>query len=77
MWEKGILGDSNPTSLNYTIFYTISQQFGTRGRQEHHQIHIEDLKIVKKAGSGEPEYIEWVEGLTKTCQGGLSKKESP
>jgi len=73
---KGYTRDSNPTSLNYTIFYTISQQFGTRGHQEHHQICIEDQKIVKKAGTGEPEYItEWVEGLTKTRQGGLSMKE--
>ena len=75
LWAKGVLGDSNPTSLNYTIFYTISQQFGTRGRQEHHQIRIEELKFVKNAGTGETEYIEWVEGLTKTRQGGLSKKE--
>lgn len=48
MWAKGILRDNNTTSLNYTIFYTISQQFGNREHQEHHQIHIEDLKIVKR-----------------------------
>ena len=46
LWAKGVLGNSNPTSLNYTIFYTISQQFGTRGQQEHHQIRIEELKFV-------------------------------
>ena len=48
MWVKGILGDSNPTSLKYTIFYTISQQFGNREHQEHRQIHIEYLKNVKR-----------------------------
>jgi len=48
MWAKGILGDSDPTSLNYTIFYAICQQFGNREHQEHHQIHIEDQKIVKR-----------------------------
>jgi len=48
MLAKGILGDSSPTSLNYTIFYAISQQFGNREHQEHHQIHIEDQKIVKR-----------------------------
>ena len=75
MWSKGVLGDGNPKSLNYTIFYMTSQQFGTRGRQEHHQICIEDLKFVKSPGTGETEYIEWVEGLTKTRQGGLCKKD--
>ncbi len=75
MWEKGVLGDSNPVSLNYAVFYTLSQHFGTRGRQEHHQIRVEELKFVKSAVTGGTEYVEWVEGLTKTRQGGLVKKE--
>ena len=65
MWSKGVLGDGNPKSLNYTIFYMTSQQFGTRGRQEHHQICIEDLKFVKIPGTGETEYTEWVRGSDK------------
>ena len=51
MWSKGVLGDGNPKSLNYTIFYMTSQQFGTRGQQEHHQICIEYLKFVKIPGT--------------------------
>ena len=47
LWERGVLGSTNPTSLNYAIFFIISQQFGTRGCQEHHQIKIEELKFVK------------------------------
>ena len=35
----------NPISLNYTIFFLISQHFGTRGRQEHHEMRIEDFKV--------------------------------
>ena len=31
MWSKGVLGDGNPKSLNYTIFYMTSQHFGTHG----------------------------------------------
>ena len=38
LWSSGVLGSENPTSLNYTIFIIFSQHFGTRGRQEHHQI---------------------------------------
>jgi len=25
LWSKGVLGDGNPKSLNYTIFYMTSQ----------------------------------------------------
>ncbi len=74
LWEKRILGSTNPSSLNFTMFYVISQHFGTRGCQEHHQIRLEHLKLVKKP-NGEPHYLEWVEGLTKTRQGGLVKKD--
>ena len=74
LWQLKVLGGKNPKSLNYTIFYLISQQFGTRGCQEHHQLRIEDLKFVRDP-SGSVLYVEWVEGLTKTRQGGLSKTE--
>ena len=68
------MGSTNPTSLNYAIFFTISQQFGTRGCQEHHQIKIEDLKFVKDV-CGKTIYVDWVEGITKTRQGGLVKED--
>ena len=74
LWQLKVLGENNPKSLNYTIFYLLSQQFGTRGCQEHHQLHVEDLKFVHDP-SGITVYVEWVEGLTKTRQGGLSKTE--
>ena len=41
LWET-VLCKMNPVSLNYTI---ISQHFGTTGRQEHHQMKIEDFKL--------------------------------
>ena len=49
LWRRKVLGGYNAKSLNYTwsIFYVISQQFGTRGCQEHHQLRIEDLKFVR------------------------------
>ena len=41
--------------------------------QEHHQIRLEDLKWVKHPKTALTEYIEWVEGITKTRKGGLQK----
>ena len=73
LWKSGVLGGDNPQSLNYTVSYVVSQHFGTRGCQEHHQIRLEHLKIVKNA-EGQTEYLEWIEGVTKTRQG-LSKRD--
>lgn len=68
-----VLGQENPKSLNYTIFFLFGQHFGTRGRQEHHQIQIEDLKQIRDP-AGNLVQIEWIEGPTKTRQGGLNRK---
>ena len=73
LWQHGVLGHSTPQSLNYTVFYQTSQHFGTRGCQEHHQMYIQDLKFVHSPTTGEVEYVEWREGITKTRQGGLVK----
>ena len=35
LWQLEVLGGNNPKSLDYTIFYLISQQFGTRGCPSH------------------------------------------
>ncbi len=37
----------------------IRQHFGTRGRQKHHQIWTDDLKIVRDASAGQISYTEW------------------
>ena len=57
LWERKGFGDEDPRMLNRTIFYTLGQQFGTRGRQEHH-IYLEHLKFVKNPTSGATEYVE-------------------
>jgi len=54
------------------VFYTLSQHFGTQGRQEHYDIRIEELKVVKLL-NGETDFVHWTEGLTKARKGGLSK----
>jgi len=72
LWRM-VLGQENPKSLNYTVFFLFGQHFGTRGRQEHHQIQIEDLKQIRDP-AGKLVQVEWMEGPTKTRQGGLNRK---
>ena len=74
LWTRGVLGGNNAVSLNHTVFFMLSQQFGTRGCQEHHQLRVEDLKFVCDP-QGKTVYVEWVEGVTKTRQGGLKKMD--
>ena len=38
LWSTGVSGGESPRSLNHTMFYVLSQQFGTRGCQEHNQM---------------------------------------
>ena len=64
LWQRKVLGACNAKSLNYTIFFTLSQQFGTRGCQKHHQLRVEDLKFIHNT-SGETIFVEWVKALLK------------
>lgn len=73
LWQR-VLGRSNPKSLNHTVYFMLSQQFETRGCQEHHQLCIKHLKFICDP-TGKTISMEWVEGPTKTRPGGLSKTD--
>ena len=73
LWNTGVLGGDNPKSLNHTVFYIISQHFGTRGRQEHHQIRVEHLRFVCNAQTGVTEFIEWGGGAHENPTGWLGE----
>ena len=67
LWTRDVLGGNNAVSLNHNVFFMLSQQFGTRGCQEHHQLRVEDLKFVRDP-QGKTMYVVWVESPTKTCK---------
>lgn len=61
--REKVLGKHNGEALTNTNFLNISQHFGFRGRQEHHQLKLCDFKIVSISAG---KYIEWsVERLRK------------
>lgn len=72
LWKQGKLGKENPEVLVNTVWWLLTQHFGLRGRQEHHNMKMEDFRITK-ADNG-LEYVEFAEGPTKTRQGGLNQK---
>ena len=56
MWLKNVLGKHDGEALTNVNFLKISQQFGFRSRQEHHQLKFGDFKTVC---TGAGKYVEW------------------
>ena len=72
LWKNRVLGEQNPKSLLYTLWYLLTLHFGLRGCQEHHEMFVEDFNL-NKDDEG-TEYVTFEENPTKTRQGGLRKK---
>lgn len=47
LWTSGQLGGKNPRSLINTLWWLLTQHFGLRGRQEHHEMKVEDYCLQK------------------------------
>ena len=72
LWQNGQLGNQTPRSLINTMWWLLTMNFGLRGRQEHHDMMVEDFSIEKDDDG--VEFITFSEGPTKTRQGGLRVK---
>ncbi|XP_060572537.1 uncharacterized protein KIAA1958-like [Ruditapes philippinarum] len=73
LWEQGILGNENPQSLLYTIFWTIGVNFGLRGGDEHRNLTLENFKILQD--QDEVFYLEYCESVSKTYKGGIKHRQ--
>ena len=72
LWKSEKLGGKTPESLIHTMWWLLTQQFGLRGRQEHHGMRLEDFRIM--TGDDGLEFVEFAEGPTKARPGGLNAK---
>lgn len=63
LWENGQLGNQNPHVLINTMWWLLTMHFYLRGRQEHHDMMVEDFSI-EKDGDG-VEFITFSEGLQR------------
>ena len=69
LYQTGYFGSANPTSLQRTVWWQITNHFGQRARDEARQLKFGDIKIEREFGSGE-EYLVWdIERCTKTRNG--------
>ena len=72
LWPKGVLGSHSLQSLIQTIWFLLTQHFGLRGCQEHHDMYVEDFAF--STDDNGIEFVTYEENPTKTRQGGLRKK---
>ncbi|XP_066932309.1 uncharacterized protein KIAA1958-like [Clytia hemisphaerica] len=72
LWDCGQLGDDNARSLMNSVWWCIVQQFGMRGRDNHYNLEIDDFSL--KVDNNGRTYVHFVEGPSKTRQGGLNFK---
>ncbi|VDH93355.1 Hypothetical predicted protein [Mytilus galloprovincialis] len=70
LYEKQVLRAANPNALLNTVWLNNGVHYGFRGRQEHTNLRLGDLKLLKD-GSG-TEYVEFYERTTKTRTGAKS-----
>ena len=70
LWQNGQLGSGTvsgtPRALINTIWWLMTPDFGLRGRQEHHQMKVEDFTL--QHDDDGTEFLTFEEGLTKTRQ---------
>ena len=64
LWNSGQLGPQNPRSLLNTMWWNNCIYFGMRGREEHHNVLIEDFHF--KTDAKGRVFITFQEDLTKT-----------
>ncbi|CAG2232583.1 unnamed protein product [Mytilus edulis] len=67
LYDRNLLGTSNPDALTNTVLLNNSMHFGMRSRQEHQDMKFGDIEM--KATSGGVQYLEFTERQTKTRKG--------
>ena len=63
-WQNGQLGGGTPRALFNTMWWLLTQHFGLRERQEHHQMKVEDFTLQPDHDGNE--FLTFAEGPTKT-----------
>ena len=72
LWECGQLGTFTPESLANTVFQLLIQHSGLRGRQQHHDMKMENFCFAKDNNG--IEFITFSGGVTKTSGQGLNAR---
>ena len=72
LWKENKFGKETPEALTSTEWWLPTRHFGLRGRQEHHDMKIDDFQLSRDDNG--VEFLQFTEGIFKTRQGGLHFK---
>jgi len=67
LWQKGLLGDDNPTTLLHTIIYIFGLHLALRGREEHRQLRHCPSQISLKVTNTGRRYLEYKQVYPIIC----------
>lgn len=68
LWAKNVFGDTDSTTLQYTVFFYNCKLFGLRGRDEHRNLDHSQFEVGVDANG---RYVRFYGRNNKTFQGGL------
>lgn len=68
LWANGVFGDTNSTTLQYTVFFYNCKLFGLRGRDEHRNLDHSQFEI---GVDGTGRYVRFIGRNNKPFKGGL------
>ena len=74
MWEKGLLGDSNPQILLDTMVYYLGYYFPLRSGLEQQRLRHYPSQLTLVENPGSHPYLHYKEDVSKNHQGGLKNK---
>ena len=74
LWEKGILGDENPTKLVDTLLYLLGIHFALRAAKEHKDLKVDQQIKVMFDAEVALKYLYYEENTSKCNQGGLASR---
>ena len=77
LWDKGVLGESNPDQLRKTVFFLLGSRLGLRGIKEHHQLRRYPDSQINIVKVNYEDAIIYREFSSKTRQGGLKDRNKP
>ena len=73
LWDKGILGDSNPTQLLETLVLLTGTQFAMRAAKEHYDMKVNQIQVYFDSDIGQ-KYLFYHENVSKCNQGGIRSR---
>ena len=73
LWEKGVLGESDPQTLLDTVLFLCGIHFALRSGQEHRSLKLSQFELqIDEDGSS---FLLYTENTSKNNQGGLSHRK--